>query len=440
MSKFGFTSSGGIVDTGGANYPAQLSTKRVRISDAIGANGISLISTASQPSDYKLRTVLGVDGVVTTIAGDNIQMSAGALAARVAALDAVILKKTTQLNLFQTELDLVPAVLRTFSDSKDLLLQPKDGGQFLVSSDISAKVVVNNVETFIALGAASVSQGALVTSNKSYQDTKNASLKNDTTFEVTRATGAEVALGVRITEEKDRAVAAEFQLTAAANYNTAQDAILVSSLNTEIASRISNDTSLQTQITSYNTRAVNAEALLTTNLTSESFTRGVDDVALGIRVTNETTRATGVEATHAALITGLTTRIATEETLRASQVAAVEAKLTSEMNDRIAAVTTVTNSLNTKYDDIDTAFGNFVAVATSRDEYLLQRIDFVLKNTDAAAIDSLSELVNRQNAEAVGVYSRLQMLEDIVTSLKGSPIYTLAHPRDEPLAPMVGPS
>ncbi len=120
-----------------------------------------------------------------------------------------------------------------------------------------------------------------------------------------------------------------------------------------------------------------------------------------------------------------------------------EAKLTADLNaeiaTRIAGVNAVTADLKTKYDTIDTAFGNFVAVATSRDEYLNQKCDFIMKNVDPAAIDSLSELVNRQNSVALGVYSRLQMLEDIVSTLIGRAIYD-AGERPETLPPMVGPT
>ncbi len=78
-------------------------------------------------------------------------------------------------------------------------------------------------------------------------------------------------------------------------------------------------------------------------------------------------------------------------------------------------------------------------MATSRDEYLNQKCDFIMKNVDPAAIDSLAELVNRQNSVALGVYSRLQMLEDIVSTSIGRPMYD-AGERPEPLPPMVGPS
>ena len=48
-------------------------------------------------------------------------------------------------------------------------------------------------------------------------------------------------------------------------------------------------------------------------------------------------------------------------------------------------VSAVTSDLSARYQQIDTAFGNFVAVATSRDEYLNQKCDFIMKNVDSAA-------------------------------------------------------
>lgn len=79
-TNFGFNSGSGL--TNGINSSVFPSIKRVRISDAAGAEGLSLLSGASSGSEYKLRTVQGVDGVVTTVAGDNIQMSASELSSR----------------------------------------------------------------------------------------------------------------------------------------------------------------------------------------------------------------------------------------------------------------------------------------------------------------------------------------------------------------------
>lgn len=433
-SRFGFTNLvSGITSTGTASFP---STKRVRISDAAGATGLSLLSEASQPSDYKLRTVLGVDGVTTTIAGDSIQMSAGALAARVAALDLVVLKKMQYLNLYQTEADLVPAVIKTDPASLDLIFAPKAGGHVVTTTDVEVRVG----DTFVMLGDRLIASETTVTANKSLQTSTNSTIIASVNTERNRAIAAEGVNSVATSDEKARAIAAEGVLSASIATNVTNDAILLSSLNAEIATRITNDADHQAQILFYNTRAVNAEGNLFNLISGEASGRSAEDIAINTRASTQTLRLTTEIADRTAGIDALNTRVAAEETLRASQIVAASAALTTEIDNRIAAVDSVTSSLDTKYNLIDTAFGNFVAVATSRDEYLLQRVDFIMKNTDSAAIDSLSELVNRQNAEAVGVYSRLQMLEDIVATLKGSPIYTVANPRDEPLAPMIGPA
>ena len=433
-TRFGFSNLvTGITSTGAAPFP---STKRVKISDAAGSTGLSLLSEASQPSDYKLRTVLGVDGVTTTIAGDSIQMSAGALTARVAALDLVVLKKMQFLNLYQTELDLEPALIRTFSDSPNLHIQPKTGGSLISTSEIVATVDGK----YVPLGERLVASEATTTSNKSQQTSTNSTIIASVNTERNRAIAAEGSISGQVSDEKSRALAAESVLTDSIATNVTNDGILLSSLNAEIATRITNDADHQAQILFYNTRAVNSEQTLFGHISNEASGRSAEDIAINARAAIQLGRLTTEIADRTAGVDALNVRVAAEETLRASQIVAASSALTAEINARIAAVDTVTTSLDTKYNLIDTAFGNFVAVATSRDEYLLQRVDFIMKNTDSAAIDSLSELINRQNAEAVGLYSRLQMLEDIVTTLKGSPIYTVANPRDEPFAPMVGPS
>ena len=436
-SRFGFTNlTTGIVSTGTSSYP---STKRVRLSDAAGATGLSLLSEASAPSDYKLRTVLGVDGVTTTVAGDSIQMSAGALAARVAALDLVVLKKSQLLNLYQTEADLDPAVIRTFPDTRDVLIQPKAMGNVLIGSEISAKAMVNGHETYVALGSGLVSQNATIDTNRTTQDAVNFTTTTRIAAEEKRAIAAELALGVRLTTETDRALYEEKALAAGLAYNVSQDALLVTSVNTETSNRIAADTALTGNLNFEKSRALSAEGILTANLSTEIARAINQEGILDNAQLAENTRAVLAEGVLSTLVTNLTTRVSTEETTRAYQIASASAALTVEINARIAAVNTVTASLDTKYNLIDTAFGNFVAVATSRDEYLLQRVDFIMKNTDSAAIDSLSELINRQNVEAITLYSRLQMLEDIVSTLKGSPIYTATNPRAEFLGPMVGP-
>jgi hypothetical protein len=247
-----------------------------------------------------------------------------------------------------------------------------------------------------------------------------------------RAISAETALGVRIDQEFKRAGDVETDLYAKTSQLSGADTLFSAQLATETKERQDADLVLDGKIQFERDRAKAAENLINEALAFERQRATDQDFKHTADIATETARAVERENTLMAVITA-----------ESSNRVFADQKLTEDLNteiaSRIAGVNAVTADLKTKYDSIDTAFGNFVAVATSRDEYLNQKCDFIMKNVDPAAIDSLSELVNRQNSVALGVYSRLQMLEDIVSTLIGRPVYDLGE-RPEPLPPMVGPS
>jgi hypothetical protein len=414
MSNFGFSSGSGLTGgVGGSAFPSQ---KRVRISDAAGADGVSLLSTSSLPSDYKLRTVQGVDGVVTTVAGDNIQMSASELSSKISQLNVLVSKKAQKIDLYESEVALVPASLSyngaEFSMDKELQLVTEFGAMKLSSSvrglqsDLKAQV------------------------DKEASDVKT--LNTLISDEKVRAVIAETNLSGRIDAELERSSAVETDLYAKAAQLTNTDTLISSSLAAETKARADKDLELDGKIEYVN-----------------QYQNQIND-SIYVALNAEIKRATDADVKHTADIAAEGTRAVERENALQTLIfyndgkrVEAEAKLTTDLNAEIAArlagVSAVTSDLKTKYDSIDTAFGNFVAVATSRDEYLNQKCDFIMKNVDPAAIDSLSELVNRQNSVALGVYSRLQMLEDIVSTLIGRPMYDPGE-RPEPLDPMVGPS
>jgi len=414
MSNFGFSSGTGLTGgVGGSAFPSQ---KRVRISDAAGADGVSLLSTSSLPSDYKLRTVQGVDGVVTTVAGDNIQMSASELSSKISQLNVLVSKKAQKIDLYESEVALVPASLSfngvEFSMDRELQLVTEFGSMKLSSSvrglqsDLKAQV------------------------DKEASDVKT--LNTLISDEKVRAIIAENGLSGRIDAELERSSAVEADLYAKATQLTNTDTSLAAQLATETKARLDKDLELQGMIQYETTRAQYQEEYLTAGLNAEVKRATDADVKLAADLAAEGARAVNQENALQALIFG-------EQALRVAADAKLTTDLNAEISSRIAGVTAVAEDLKAKYDSIDTAFGNFVAVATSRDEYLNQKCDFIMKNVDPAAIDSLSELVNRQNSVALGVYSRLQMLEDIVSTLIGRPMYDPGE-RPEVLPPMVGPS
>ena len=414
MSNFGFSSGTGLTGgVGGSAFPSQ---KRVRISDAAGADGVSLLSTSSLPSDYKLRTVQGVDGVVTTVAGDNIQMSASELSTKISQLNVLVSKKAQKIDLYESEVALVPASLSfngvEFSMDRELQLVTEFGSMKLSSS---VRTLQNDLKAQV---------------DKEASDFKTLTTAN--LNEQMRAISAETALGVRIDQEIKRAGDVETDLYAKTTQLTGADVLFSAQLAAESKTRQDADLELDGKITFEKNRALAAEDLLNVSLNAE-IKRATDaDVKHATDLVAEFNRAVGRE-------TALQSQLSQEQYLRIEADNKLTTDLNAEISSRIADVNAVTTDLKVKYDAIDTAFGNFVAVATSRDEYLNQKCDFIMKNVDPAAIDSLSELVNRQNSVALGVYSRLQMLEDIVSTLIGRPMYDPGE-RPEPLPPMVGPS
>jgi hypothetical protein len=417
-TNFGFNSGSGLTSgTGSSVFP---SIKRVRISDAAGAEGLSLLSGASSGSEYKLRTVQGVDGVVTTVAGDNIQMSASELSSKISQLNVLVSKKAQKIDLYESEVALVPASLSfngaEFSMDKELQLVTEFGSMKLSSS---VRTLQSDLKAQVDQEKSDVSALNILIPEEKF-----------------RAVAAETKIDARITTEIKRASDVEGMiysaLAAETNARSDFDTNITTLLSTETATRQSADSKLTNDLAFETSRALAAEALLNTSLNAE-IKRATDaDTKYAADLNAEVTRAASRESVLEALII-------TEQSSRFAADSKLTTDLNAEITSRIAGVNAVTSDLKTKYDAIDTAFGNFVAVATSRDEYLNQKCDFIMKNVDPAAIDSLSELVNRQNSVALGVYSRLQMLEDILSTLIGHPIYEPGE-RPEVLAPMVGPT
>jgi hypothetical protein len=414
-TNFGFNSGSGL--TGGINASVFPSIKRVRISDAAGAEGLSLLSGASSGSEYKLRTVQGVDGVVTTVAGDNIQMSASELTSRISQLNAVVSKKAQRIDLYESEVALVPGSLSY------------NGVEFAMDREL------NIVDEELGLLRVSSSVRGLQTDLKAQVDKEASDVKTLNTLisdEKVRAVMAEFQLSQRIDAGFERSSTVETDLYAKTAQLTSADTSFAAQLAAETKTRLDKDLDLQGMIQYETTRSQAMEDYLTRELNAE-IKRATDaDIKHAADLEAEGTRAVNREnALQSLIFSESASRVAADEKLTTD--------LNAEIASRIADVNAVTADLKTKYDAIDTAFGNFVAVATSRDEYLNQKCDFILKNVDPAAIDSLSELVNRQNSVALGVYSRLQMLEDIVSTLLGRPIYDPGE-RPEPLPAMTGPA
>jgi hypothetical protein len=413
-TNFGFNSGSGLTNgTGSSVFP---SIKRVRISDAAGAQGLSLLSGASSGSEYKLRTVQGVDGVVTTVAGDNIQMSASELSSKITQLNVLVSKKAQKIDLYESEVALVPASLSF------------NGAEFSMDKELQLVTELGSLKLSTSVRTLQSDLKAQVDKEASDVKTLNTLISD----EKVRAIMAENKLSGRIDLEIERSTNVETDLYAKTTSLTSTNTFLSNALAVETKARTDKDLELDGKIEYVNQYQNQINDTIYVALNAEIKRATDKDVQLTSDLSAEGTRARGRED-------ALQTLIFYNDGKRVEAEAKLTTDLNAEIASRIAGVNAVTSDLKTKYETIDTAFGNFVAVATSRDEYLNQKCDFIMKNVDPAAIDSLSELVNRQNSVALGVYSRLQMLEDIVSTLIGRAIYDPGE-RPETLPPMVGPT
>ena len=58
-----------------------------------------------------------------------------------------------------------------------------------------------------------------------------------------------------------------------------------------------------------------------------------------------------------------------------------------------------------------------------KESLLTNQVNFMLANVDPAALDSLSEIVNKVNSSSVDLYNRVLYLEQVVSSLRGEQLY-----------------
>jgi len=163
--------------------------------------------------------------------------------------------------------------------------------------------------------------------------------------EVTRATSAEAALSSRATalETEMTATQSGAGLTTAGNYITPTGTNYID----PTVSLADADLKLDTAIGAEVARATGVEAGLQTQITNEVAARIAGDSNLQGQLDAEIARATGVETTQAGLIQANADAIAAEESAR-----------------------------------------------QSADANLQSQIDFIKSNTDSAALDSLTEIVN----------------------------------------------
>lgn len=214
--------------------------------------------------------------------------------------------------------------------------------------------------------------------------------------ETSRAIDAENLLNVNLSNETNRALSAEDALTVAFNDEKARvaaqevfeaneraleqsqrisaDNAFTATLNAEIQTRQANDTQHTNDINAELNRAQSEEARI--------------EQKLDVYVSSNDAKVDAGDAKHDAY-----------EVYANDRMLSIETKATADANTNATGLQT----------EIDTR--------TAEVSRLDGRIDFVVSNTDPAALDSLTEIVNKFNADGATYESRLNSLEQVIQQL-----------------------
>ena len=250
------------------------------------------------------------------------------------------------------------------------------------------------------------------------------------TSEVARATGKETVNATAISVESARATAAEVAITSLLSAEEIARIAADAALSARVTTEEQTSTSLQSQVTAEVSRASGAESVLTQglaaevtratgseaanaqNLQDEIVARGVadtqvrTDIAADI-VTSETASKAYADAKDVSMIgdatvdgtTGntITDRVATAKA-GAESVASLDAaaKVLVEKTRAEAAESSLQSQITSNDGDVvtlQTADSTETAARIAGDSGLQSQIDFITSNTDAEALESLTEIV-----------------------------------------------
>jgi hypothetical protein len=203
-----------------------------------------------------------------------------------------------------------------------------------------------------------------------------------------------------ITEEKNRSGA---------------DASLSSALAAEATTREQMDNSLNTAIASESVSRSMADSKLSSDLAFEVSQRVAGDSALSsslaaasLALEDEKKRAEAVEA-----------KLSTDLSAETSRAVSAESKLDSDLSTERTARLLSESDLKASIEAEKTR-------ALSAEQVLSGKIDFIVANTDAKAIDSIQELLTAFQssdssllATVTAINTRLTTLEAIVANLRG---------------------
>lgn len=264
-----------------------------------------------------------------------------------------------------------------------------------------------------ALSASIIANSTAITNEVTRATNRETEINDRLTAEISRAQSAELANAVLIGQEESRATAAEAALSARIGVEEGKSTDLQNQITAEVTRATNRENDIASDLSDEITRAKGAEAANAQNIQDEISARATADSQIRTDLGNDIT--TGDAATLAAAkahddaligdatVDGtagntVTDRIATakaEAIVESSNSVSIEnaerkaadsdlgARIDLEITNRIESDTALDDRIDS--DRLDRIAG---------DSDLQTQINFITSNTDPAALDSLTEIVN----------------------------------------------
>ena len=192
----------------------------------------------------------------------------------------------------------------------------------------------------------------------------------------------------------------------------------------EIAARVSGDAAIISSLISESKTRADADQSHVVAQAQETAARISADVAINAALANETSQRQAADLIHTSSIAQVNLDLAIESKARSDGDAkclldlAAESKARSDADSKLtsdlaAEVTRATNMDNGIWATVQIE----AAYTRSEAKRLDERINFIASNTDQAALDSLTEIVNNFNSTGATLQARVVFLEQVVQEL-----------------------
>jgi hypothetical protein len=192
----------------------------------------------------------------------------------------------------------------------------------------------------------------------------------------------------------------------------------------ETARAVAAESKLQQAIDSEAGTRLAADSYHTNQIAQEISDRQSGDFQLTNSLGFEVARAQASEAVLTGSVTSVTSGLATEISERKSEVVRLDARILQEIQTRGDSVfneaqirTAEDVKLGVRCDGLVSSQATESSERKSEVKRLDGRLDFITSNVDAAAIESLSEIVAQFSQNGVGYATRLAWLESVVADL-----------------------